>query len=506
MNTVYILIIAFFAILVGSALTFISLDILKQQKLLELTGESLDILNKATAEANKIRDEKIVEAQIKCEEIKLELEKEINIKVQNLKAKEEIILEKEQKAEKGIESIARKQAIIDQVKEDVDNLRQEKIQSLEKIAGISAEDAKKQIFIELENEVRFNASLKLRKIIDESNANAAKEAKKIILSTIQRTAAEQTIENTSNIIVLEDNTQKGIIIGKDGRNIKSLEMVTGVDIIIDETPNSIVVSSFDPVRREIARISIQNLLQDGRVHPGRIEEVVSKVEANIEKEILNIGQHTILDLGIYGIHEEIIKLIGRMKYRTSYGQNLLHHSREVANLAATMAAEVGLDVQKAKRAGLLHDIGKVSNANPDLTHAILGMQIAEQYGEHYDVCNAIGAHHDEIEMTAMISPIVQACDAISGARPGARRDVVQQYSKRLHDMEDIAISYQGVKNCYAIQAGRELRVMVDADQVTDDRAAEITFDIARQIEREVQYPGQIKVIVVREKRIIDFAK
>lgn len=506
MSIIYIFIIVFLAILVGAAVAFIALGILKKQEVLNLHQESTDIINNARLEANRLKEERISEAQVKCEEIKIDLEKEITIKIENLREREEFLNDREQRIEKGIEGIVRKQVVIDQIKEDLEKLSQEKIQSLEKVARISAEDAKKQIFAELENEVKFNASLKFRKIIDETNANAAKEAKRIIISTIQRTAAEQTIENSSTVITLEDNTQKGVIIGKDGRNIKSLEVATGVDIIIDETPNSIVVSSFDPVRREIARIAIQNLLQDGRVHPGRIEEVVSKVEANIEKDIMNLGQHTVLDLGIYGIHEELIRLIGRMKYRTSYGQNLLHHSREVSRLAATMAAEIGIDIVKAKRAGLLHDIGKVSNANPDLTHAILGMQLAEQYGEHADVCNAIGAHHDEIEMNAMISPVVQACDAISGARPGARRDVAQQYIKRLRDMEDIALSYQGVKNCYAIQAGRELRVMVDADTVSDEKSVEIAFDVARQIEKELQYPGQIKVIVVREKRIMDFAK
>ncbi|MEM9416741.1 MAG: ribonuclease Y [Bacteroidota bacterium] len=464
------------------------------------------IIKAAKAEAAKIKREKILEAKERFVSLKAEFEQGVGRRKEKLLNEENYLRSKEQEMTHQLEQLHRKELALDKVKEDLEQLKVQKAQQLEGIAHLSAEKAKEQLLEALEDEAKANASRHLRAIVDEAKTNAEKEAKKVILTTIQRTAAEQTIENSTSVVNLENNTLKGKIIGKEGRNIRALETATGVDIIIDDTPQTVLLSSFDPVRREIARLALEQLIQDGRIHPARIEEVVDKVEKIIDKEIMDTGERTVIDLGIYGMHIELIKMVGRMRYRSSYGQNLLHHSREVAHLTATMASELGLNSKLAKRAGLLHDIGKVSAEKSDLSHALLGMEMAKKYRERPEVCNAIGAHHDEIEMTSMIAPIVQACDAISGSRPGVRREVVEAYVKRLREMEDIALSFGGVKKCYAIQAGRELRVMVDADSVTDEEAKQMAFEISGKIEQQLQYPGQVKVIVIRETRAINYAK
>ncbi|WP_394335388.1 ribonuclease Y [Hymenobacter amundsenii] len=377
---------------------------------------------------------------------------------------------------------------------------------LETISGLTAAEAREQLVEGLKNEAQIQASSYIKDVVAQSKLTATKDAKKIVLETIQRTAAEHAIENCVSIFNIESDDVKGKIIGREGRNIRALEAATGVEIIVDDTPEAIIISGFDPVRREVARLSLHLLVKDGRIHPARIEEIVAKTRKNIDEEIVEIGEKTIIDLGIHGLHPELIKMVGRMRFRSSYGQNLLQHSREVANLCATMAAEMGLNVKHAKRAGLLHDIGKVSTEEPELPHAILGMEMAKKYKEHPDVVNAIGAHHDEMEMTAMISPLVQACDAISGSRPGARREMMESYIKRLKQLEETANGFKGVNQCFAIQAGRELRVMVDAENVTDERAAELSYEISQKIEKEMQYPGQIKITVIREMRAVAYAK
>ena len=377
---------------------------------------------------------------------------------------------------------------------------------LETIASLTAAEAREQLVESLKNEAQIQASSYVKDTVAQAKLTATKDAKKIVLETIQRTASEHAIENCVSVFNIESDDVKGKIIGREGRNIRALEAATGVEFIVDDTPEAIIISGFDPVRREIARLSLHLLVKDGRIHPARVEEIVAKTRKNIEEEIVEIGERTIIDLGIHGLHPELIKMVGRMRFRSSYGQNLLQHSREVANLCATMAAEMGLDVKKARRAGLLHDIGKVSTEEPELPHAILGMEMAKKWKEHPDVVNAIGAHHDEIEMTAMISPLVQACDSISGSRPGARREMMESYIKRLKQLEETANGFKGVNQCFAIQAGRELRVMVDAENVTDERAAELSHEISQKIEKEMQYPGQIKITVIREMRAVAYAK
>jgi ribonucrease Y len=385
-------------------------------------------------------------------------------------------------------------------------MRSSQIEQLEKIANLKAEEARNQLIETLKSEAESKASTYVKNIVEEAKLTATKEAKKIVIETIQRTAAEQAIENAVSVFNIESDDIKGKIIGREGRNIRALEAATGVEIIVDDTPEAIIISGFDPVRREIARLSLHRLVQDGRIHPARIEEIVTKTTKSIEEEIVEIGERTVIDLGIHGLHPELVRMVGRMRFRSSYGQNLLQHSREVAKLCATMAAELGLNAKMAKRAGLLHDIGKVWPDEPELPHAILGMELAQKYKEHPEVCNAIGAHHDEIEMTSMISPIIQACDAISGSRPGARREVMESYIKRLKELEELAVNFDGVQKCFAIQAGRELRVMVDAENVTDDKANNLSFEIAQKIEKDMQYPGQIKVTVIREMRSVNYAK
>ena len=390
--------------------------------------------------------------------------------------------------------------------QDADKTQQRRVEELSKISNMSAEDAKKMLMEALTDEARTGAMATIKEITEEAKLNANREARKIVIQSIQRVATEQAIENSVTVFNIESDEVKGRIIGREGRNIRAIEAATGVEIIVDDTPEAIILSCFDPVRREIARLALHQLVSDGRIHPARIEEVVAKTRKQLDEEIAETGRRTCIDLEIHGLHPELMRMIGRMKYRSSYGQNLLQHSREVANLCAIMAAELGLNVKLAKRAGLLHDIGKVPDEEPELPHAILGMKVAEKFGEKGEVLNAIGAHHDEIEMTTLISPIVQVCDAISGARPGARREVVEAYIKRIKDLESLALSYDGVTSAYAIQAGRELRVLVEAEKVTDQRSEELSFTISQRIQTEMTYPGQVKVTVIREKRSISIAK
>lgn len=428
--------------------------------------------------------------------------------------------QKETQLQKELEQVGREKERVEQLKEDwlrkneslieerksLEKLKKEQLTLLERLAQLSREEAKKQLFESVQQEARTEASAKMHQILSEAQLAATKEAKRIVLTTIQRTATEHTIENCVSIFHLESDDVKGKIIGREGRNIRTLEAATGVEIIVDDTPEAITLSGFDPVRREIARLSLQRLVADGRIHPARIEEVVAKTSEQLEEQILELGERAVIELGIHGLHVELIKLVGRMRFRSSYAQNLLQHSKEVARLCAAMASEMGLNAKLAKRAGLLHDIGKVYTDDSENGHAIVGMELAKKYGEHPEVCNAIGAHHGDIEMTSLISPIVQACDAISGSRPGARRETTDSYLKRLHDLEKLATSYEGVHKCYAMQAGRELRVLVDAENVSDERAQAISYDISTRIEKEMQYPGQIKVTVIREKRAVSYAK
>ncbi|RYF88410.1 MAG: ribonuclease Y, partial [Chitinophagaceae bacterium] len=433
-------------------------------------------------------------------------ENKLKQREQNLSNQLEQVKRKETELNAAKEGLTAQQESLKKRRDEVEKERESVIGTLEKIANLTASEAREQLIHTLRSEAESKASSYIKDIIDQAKLTATKEAKKVVVETIQRTAAEHAIENCVSVFNIESDDIKGKIIGREGRNIRALEAATGVEIIVDDTPEAIIISGFDPVRREIARLSMHRLVADGRIHPARIEEVVAKTKKNIEDEIIEIGERTIIDLGIHGLHPELVRMVGRMRFRSSYGQNLLQHSREVANLCATMAAELGLNVKLAKRAGLLHDIGKVSEEEPESPHAILGMELAKKYKEHPDVCNAIGAHHDEIEMTAMISPLVQACDAISGSRPGARREMMESYIKRLKELEELANNFDGVNQCYAIQAGRELRVMVDAENVSDEKAAMISFDISQKIEKEMQYPGQIKVTVIREMRAISYAK
>jgi ribonuclease Y len=485
------------------------------------------IIKDAELTAENIKKDRILEAKEKFLKLKAEFEDEANKKKQilitnenKLKGREQSLLQKEQNIAKMLEQNKRKEAELDSMKENLteqlditnkkreeaEKLRSSQVVKLEKIANLTADEARDQLVEALKDEAQTRASSYIKNIVEEARLTATKEAKKVVIETIQRTATENAIENCVSVFNIESDDVKGKIIGREGRNIRALEAATGVEIIVDDTPEAIIISGFDPVRREIARLSLHRLVQDGRIHPARIEEVVAKTQKNIEDEIIEMGERTVIDLGIHGLHPELIKLIGRMRFRSSYGQNLLQHSREVAKLCATMAAELGLNVKLAKRAGLLHDIGKVWPEEPELPHAILGMELAKKYKEHPEVCNAIGAHHDEIEMTSLISPIVQTCDAISGSRPGARREVMESYIKRLKELEELAVGFQGVTKCYAIQAGRELRVMVDAENVTDERANLLSYDISQKIEKDMQYPGQIKVTVIREMRAVSYAK
>lgn len=478
------------------------------------------IIREAENEAEVIKKEKMLQAKEKFLQLKAEHEKEINSRNAKILALENKTKQRETAVAQRIEEYARKKKELDTVREnldaqleivekkneELDRLHKQQVEQLEAISGMSAEEAREMLIESLKAEAKTEAMSYINDIMDEAKINASREAKRIVLNTVQRVATETAIENAVTIFHIDSDEIKGRIIGREGRNIRALEAATGVEIIVDDTPEAIVLSAFDPMRREIARLALHQLVTDGRIHPARIEEVVNKVRKQVEEEVIETGKRTAIDLGVHGLHPELIKLVGKMKYRSSYGQNLLQHSRETANLCALMAAELGLNAKRAKRAGLLHDIGKVSDEDPELPHAILGMKLAEKYKEKPDICNAIGAHHDEVEMTTMIAPIIQVCDAISGARPGARREVVEAYIKRLNDLETLALSYPGVLKTYAIQAGRELRVIVGSEKVSDKEAEELSYDIARKIQTEMTYPGQVKITVIRETRAISIAK
>ncbi|TBO41144.1 ribonuclease Y [Pedobacter kyonggii] len=513
-----------FAVIAGIAIgvvvgRFLLRNLLKQQEV-AAQNKVKKILKDAENNAEILKKNKLLEAKEKFLQMKAEHEQEVNAKNNNINQRENTMKQKEQSVNQRMENFNKKEQELDKQKsvlekqteiavkkqEEVEVLKNQHLKQLETIAGLSAEEAKEQLVENLKQEARTQAMMQVKDIVDEAKLTASKEAKKVVIQTIQRTATEAAIENSVSIFHIESDEIKGRVIGREGRNIRALEAATGIEIIVDDTPEAIILSGFDPVRREIARLALHRLVTDGRIHPARIEEIVAKTKKQIEDEIVEIGERTVIDLGIHGLHPELIRMVGRMRYRSSYGQNLLHHSREVANFCATMAAELGLNAKMAKRAGLLHDIGKVPDDNPELPHAILGMQLAEKYKEHPEICNAIGAHHDEIEMTSMISPIVQACDAISGARPGARREVVESYIKRLKDLEELALSYPGVEKTFAIQAGRELRVIVESERITDAQAELLAADISTRIQTEMTYPGQIKVTVIRETRSVAFAK
>lgn len=478
------------------------------------------IVRDAQTNADNLKKEKLLEAKEKFVQLKAEHDKEVLERNRRLgesenriKQKELSINQKMDQLEKQVkdndsikENLSRQIDVVNQKRTELEKHQEEHIRRLEKIAGLTGEEAKAQLIESLKQEAHTQALSAQQEILDEAKLKANKEARKIIIQTIQRTAAEQAIENSITVFNLESDEIKGQIIGREGRNIRAIEAATGVDLIVDDTPEAIILSSFDPLRREIARLSLQRLVTDGRIHPARIEEVVEKTRRQIEEQVIEIGERTVIELGIHGLHKELVRIVGKMRFRSSYGQNLLMHSREVANLCSIMASELGLNPKLAKRAGLLHDIGKVPDEETELSHALLGARLAEKYGENPAVINAIGAHHDEMEMQYVISPIIQACDAISGARPGARREIMQQYLQRIKELENLALTYSGVEKAYAIQAGRELRVIVEADKVTDGDSDKLSFEIAQKIQNEMTYPGQIKVTVIREKRAVNVAR
>ena len=478
------------------------------------------VIKEATADGEVIKKEKILQAKEKFLQLKEEHERVIYERNQRVVDAESRIKQKESSLTKKLEDANTSQREQEGLRNDLilqlevaarkqqetEKVHRKRLEQLENISGLAQDDAKAQLIEALKDEARTDALATIKGAQDEARLTASKEAKKIVIQTIQRVAAEHAIENSVSVFHIESDDMKGRIIGREGRNIRALEAATGVEIIVDDTPEAIILSCFDPVRREIARLALHQLVSDGRIHPARVEEVVGKTLKQIEEEIVEVGKRTTIDLGIHGLHPELIRMVGRMKYRSSYGQNLLQHSREVANLCATMAAELGLDVKAAKRAGLLHDIGKVPDDQPELPHAVLGMKLAEEFKEKPDVCNAIGAHHDEVEMNTLIAPIVQVCDAISGARPGARREVAESYIKRLKDLESLALEQDGVVKAYAIQAGRELRVMVESEKVNDNKAGELSFLISQRIQNEMTYPGQVKITVIRETRAVNYAK
>jgi hypothetical protein len=477
-------------------------------------------LNEASKEAEVIKEKKLLEVKEKFLNKKAELEKEVQQRNQHILQSENKLKQREMTLNKRQEEINRtkqeldshqnrvknQEALLQRKEEELSKMHQRGIEKLEELSGISAEEAKNQLIEGLKAEAHSHAQSYINEIMDEAKINANKEAKRIVIQTIQRVATETAIENSVTVFHIDNDEVKGRIIGREGRNIRALEAATGVEIVVDDTPEAIVISAFDPVRREIARLALHHLISDGRIHPARIEEVVSKVSKQVEEEVIETGKRTAIDLGIHGLHPELIRIVGKMKYRSSYGQNLLQHARETANLCGIMAAELGLNPKKAKRAGLLHDIGKVPDEETELPHALYGAKIAEKYKEKPDICNAIGAHHDEMEMTSLIAPIVQVCDAISGARPGARREIVEAYVKRLNDLENIAMSYPGVMKTYAIQAGRELRVIVGADKIDDKEIENLSNNIATRIQNEMTYPGQVKITVIRETRSVSYAK
>ena len=478
------------------------------------------ILKEAETEAEVIKKNKLLEVKEKFLNKKADLEKEVSLRNQKIQQAEnklkqrELVLNQRQEeiqrkkleAEAVKENLEAQLAIVDKKKEELEHMQRQEIEKLEAISGLSAEEAKERMVESLKEEAKTQAQSYINDIMDDAKLTASKEAKRIVIQSIQRVATETAIENSVTVFHIESDEIKGRIIGREGRNIRALEAATGVEIVVDDTPEAIVLSAFDPVRREIARLALHQLVTDGRIHPARIEEVVSKVRKQVEEEIIETGKRTTIDLGIHGLHPELIRIIGKMKYRSSYGQNLLQHARETANLCAVMASELGLNPKKAKRAGLLHDIGKVPDEEPELPHALYGMKLAEKFKEKPDICNAIGAHHDEVEMTSLLAPIVQVCDAISGARPGARREIVEAYIKRLNDLEQLAMSYPGVTKTYAIQAGRELRVIVGADKIDDKATENLSGEIAKKIQDEMTYPGQVKITVIRETRAVSYAK
>ena len=479
-----------------------------------------NIIENANVKAEAIKKEKEAQAKVKFLELKSQHDENIQSREKKMQEAEKRIRDKEQKLndelsktgklekdlEKQVADYEKKTEIMQRKQQELDVATAQKVEMLEKISNYSAEEAKNELVESMKAEAKTKAQAYVQSIMEEAQLNAKNDAKKVVIQTIQRIGTEQAIENSVSVFNIESDEVKGRIIGREGRNIRALEAATGVEIIVDDTPEAILLSCFDPVRREIARLSLHKLVTDGRIHPARIEEVVEKTRKQIDEEIIEIGKRTIIDLGIHGLHPELVKIVGRMKYRSSYGQNLLQHSREVANIAATMAAELGLNVKLAKRAGLLHDIGKVPEQESELPHALLGMQWAEKYGENPEVVNAIGAHHDEVEMTSLLSPIIQVADGISGARPGARRQVLESYIQRLKDLEAAALSFDGVSSAYAIQAGRELRVMVESTKVNDEQSYQLSYDISEKIQNELTYPGQVKITVIRETRAVNIAR
>ena len=520
MDTLIIILVA----IAGIAGGFIIAKLLEKSNVSNLIKnakkEATSILKEANQEAENIKKDKILQAKEKFIELKAEHEQvilgrdkkvaEVEKRVRDKESQISSELAKAKKANDEFEAKAKEYSAkieaLDRKQAEVERMHKSQLEQLEVISGLSAEEAKNQLVEGLKAEAKSSAMSYLQDTMEEAKLTAQQEAKKIIINTIQRVGTEEAVENCVSVFNIESDDVKGRIIGREGRNIRAIEAATGVEIIVDDTPEAIILSCFDPVRREIARLALHKLVTDGRIHPARIEEVVAKTTKQIDDEIIEVGKRTVIDLGIHGLHPELIKVVGRMKYRSSYGQNLLQHSREVSKLCGIMAAELGLNVKLAKRAGLLHDIGKVPETESDLPHALLGMQWAEKYGEKEEVCNAIGAHHDEIEMKSLLSPIVQVCDAISGARPGARRQVLDSYIQRLKDLEEIAFGFHGVKNAYAIQAGRELRVIVESEKVSDDNASTLSFDISQKIQTEMTYPGQVKVTVIRETRAVNIAK
>ncbi|ANW96318.1 ribonuclease Y [Wenyingzhuangia fucanilytica] len=519
MNTTIILV-AVAALVVG----FVIAKMLEKFKVSQLTvqaeKEAASIVKEAKLTAEAVKKDKILQAKEKFIELKTEHEKVILNREKKVSESEKRAKDKETSLNKEIErekklnkSLEDKESdynyrleFLEKKQAELDKMHKKQVDILESISGLSADEAKVQLVDSLKAEAKTDAMAYIRDTLEEAKLTAEQDARQLILNTIQRVGVEQSIENCVSVFNIESDDVKGRIIGREGRNIRAIEAATGVEIIVDDTPEAIILSCFDPVRREIARLSMHKLVTDGRIHPARIEEVVEKTEKQINQEIIEVGKRTVIDLGIHGLHPELVKTIGRMKFRSSYGQNLLQHSREVANLCGLMAAELGLNVKAAKRAGLLHDIGKVPDTESELPHALLGMEWAEKYGEKPDVCNAIGAHHDEIEMKTMLAPIVQVCDAISGARPGARRQVLDSYIQRLKDLEDLAFGFTGVQKAYAIQAGRELRVLVESTKVTDEQASDLSFNISQKIQTEMTYPGQVKVTVIRETRAVNVAK
>ena len=514
------IIIGIVALIIGVVLGKIIFTKNTKKQVEEAEKQSKLILKEAELTAENLRKEKELDAKEKFVQMKAAHEKDVmqrNQKIvdteNRIKQKEQSINQKEGNLEKQVkenetikEALNRQIEVVNSKRTELEKHQEEHIRRLEKVAGLSAEDAKAQLIDSLRQEAHTRALVIQQEIIEEAKLKANKEARKIVIQTIQRTAAEQAIENSITVFNLESDEIKGSIIGREGRNIRAIEAATGVDLIVDDTPEAIVLSSFDPLRREIARLSLQRLVADGRIHPARIEEVVEKTKKQLDDQVMEIGERTAMELGVHGLHKELIRMVGRMRFRSSYGQNLLMHSRETANLCSIMAAELGMNPKLAKRAGLLQDIGKVPDEETELSHALLGAKLAEKYGENPAVVNAIGAHHDEMEMQYVISPIIQACDAISGARPGARREIMQQYIQRIKDLENLAQAYQGVEKAYAIQAGRELRVIVEADKVSDGDSDKLSFEIAQKIQTEMTFPGQIKVTVIREKRAVNIAR